>query len=273
MFLSRCAAGLQLAARAMSTACAASTAVTVRSEPMGYVVLPSPVKYEDGLDLQRKLVQRRHRWNARLKQQADPLSPAPEPLDILVLLQHTPTFTAGRRIRGEIDEAARLNAAGADYVETMRGGQVTFHGPGQLVAYPILDIRDYKLSVRCYVSRLEKTVMDACSQFGVETNTTEHTGVWVGQDHKIAAFGVHVQRYVTAHGLALNCNVDLDWYTKIIPCGLPDKQVTSLTHQLGRQVTVDETVPVMLRSFERLFGKSLVPVSLDKLDYLEEKEQ
>ncbi|ORX44258.1 lipoyltransferase [Hesseltinella vesiculosa] len=252
--------------RSLTTSCAAATSRAIRSEPIGYIVLPNHVKYDTGLALQSQLVQRRHRWNAQLKQ--DPAQ-ASEPLDIIVFLQHTPTFTAGRRIRGATGEAERLNAAGADYVETMRGGQVTFHGPGQLVAYPILDVRDYKLSVRCYVSRLEKTVIDTCKQFGVNTNTTKHTGVWVGEDHKIAAFGVHVQRYVTSHGLALNCNVDLDWYSKIIPCGLPEKQVTSLSDQLGRSVPVDETVPAMVRSFETLFGKPLVPVALEDLSLLD----
>ncbi|CAO3600373.1 unnamed protein product [Absidia cylindrospora] len=237
---------------------------------MGYINITRPVPYDVGLQLQDLLVRRRHRLTDELK--TNPLLEknynTTNPLDVVLFLQHTPTFTAGRRIRGEVEEGKQLKALGAEYVETMRGGQVTFHGPGQLVAYPILDIRDYKLTVRCYVSRLEKTIIDACKTFGVDANTTENTGVWVGQDDKIAALGVHLQRYVSSHGLALNCDVDLDWYKQIIPCGLPEKKVTSLSKQLDRQVSVSETVPVMVHSFEKLFGKQLVPVRIDEVDSL-----
>ncbi|KAI8330996.1 hypothetical protein BC941DRAFT_360917 [Chlamydoabsidia padenii] len=220
------------------------------------------------MQLQQVLVQRRLDINKEIKTDPSLSNHKDEPLDIVLMLQHTPTFTAGRRIRGQVDEEKRLKALGADYVEAMRGGQVTFHGPGQLIAYPILDVRDYKLSVRCYVSRLEKTIIDTCAAFGINANTTENTGVWVGQDHKIAALGVHLQRYVSSHGLALNCDVDLNWYKQIVPCGLPDKEVTSLSEQLDRQVSVSDTVPVLVQSFEKLFGKPMVPVRLDEVDAL-----
>ncbi|CAO3630812.1 unnamed protein product [Cunninghamella echinulata] len=150
----------------------------------------------------------------------------------------------------------------------MRGGQVTFHGPGQLVAYPIIDIRDYKLNVRCYVSRLEKIIIDTCNELGIKANTTENTGVWVGQDHKIAALGVHLQRYVTSHGLALNCNTDLNWYNHIIPCGLEDKKVTSLSQQLNKNFTVEEALPFILGSFEKFFSKPLISVELPQVNDL-----
>ncbi|ORY94219.1 hypothetical protein BCR43DRAFT_496066 [Syncephalastrum racemosum] len=221
------------------TTCTQSTG----GPPIQYISLVDRlVKYDDGLRLQQDLIDQRRRGGP----------------NTIVFLQHTPTFTAGRRIRGEDDEAARLRALGADYYETMRGGQVTFHGPGQLVAYPILDIRDYQLNVRCYVSRLEKTVIECCRRFGIEANTTENTGVWVGQDHKIAALGVHLQRYISSHGLALNCNVDLKWYDHIVPCGLADKEVTSLSLEKKRTVEVKEALPELIASFETLFGTQLV---------------
>ncbi|KAI8084700.1 mitochondrial putative lipoyltransferase 2 [Halteromyces radiatus] len=250
-----------------TTSCIASLTQPLRSEPIGYINISRPIPYDIGLKLQQSLVQRRHELTHQLKTGNSSLDKN-TPLDIVLFLQHTPTFTAGRRIRGDIQEEQRLKASGADYVETMRGGQVTFHGPGQLVAYPILDIRDYQLSVRCYVSRLEKTIIDTCASFGIQANTTENTGVWVGQDHKIAALGVHLQRYVSSHGVALNCDVDLNWYKQIVPCGLPDKKVTSLSDQLNRQVSVSETVPVLIRSFETLFSKQLVPIKLNELDPL-----
>ncbi|KAI8990801.1 hypothetical protein BDF20DRAFT_792668, partial [Mycotypha africana] len=184
------------------------------------------VKYNTGLRLQSYLVSRRHQITQQLLK--DEL-----PSDVICFLEHPPTYTAGRRIRGktEIEEEERLKQLGADYVGTMRGGQITFHGPGQLIAYPILDVRDYQLNVRCYVSTLEKTVIDCCSQFNIKANTTENTGVWVGQDKKIAALGVHLQRYVSSHGLALNCNTDLKWFEHIVPCGLSDKSVTSISKE------------------------------------------
>lgn len=144
-----------------------------------------------------------------------------------------------------------------------------------------------QLNVRCYVSRLEKTVIECCRRFGIQANTTENTGVWVGQDHKIAALGnknthiyhshykksrpfsskiipntgVHLQRYISSHGLALNCNVDLKWYDHIVPCGLADKEVTSLSLEKKRTVEVKEALPELIASFETLFGTQLVQQS------------
>ncbi|KAI8379652.1 lipoate-protein ligase b, partial [Radiomyces spectabilis] len=226
--------------------------------PIGYLKFDHLIPYRQGLAIQEFLVQRRHRINQERQQGIQ----HEEPEDVICFLQHPPTYTAGRRIRGRTENAEekRLRSLGADYFETMRGGQVTFHGPGQLVAYPILDIREYQINVRCYVSRLEKTIIHACEQYGIKANTTENTGVWVGEDHKIAALGVHLQRYVSSHGLALNCDVDLSWFRNIVACGLPEKDVTSISEQLGRDVPVNEVIPVMARSFAHLFGKPVVEI-------------
>ncbi|KAG1453544.1 hypothetical protein G6F56_007544 [Rhizopus delemar] len=235
------------------------------SQPIGYLKIPKLLKYDKGLKLQSYLVARRH----RLTQESDKTALR----NVICLLEHTPTFTAGRRIRGktEAKEEERLRALGADYFETMRGGQVTFHGPGQLIAYPILDVRDFQLNVRCYVSQLEKTIIDCCAQYDIQANTTENTGVWVGQDHKIAALGVQLQRYVSSHGFALNCNVDLDWFSHIIPCGLAEKKVTSISEQKQKDITTDQVIPKLVTSFERLFSKKLIPIQLD--DVLTREEQ
>ncbi|RCH89652.1 hypothetical protein CU098_006852 [Rhizopus stolonifer] len=216
----------------------------LNSQPIGYLTLPGLVKYETALKLQSYLVARRH-------QITQGQLVTNQPADIICFLEHPPTFTAGRRIRGktEMDEEERLRSLGADYFETMRGGQITFHGPGQLIAYPILDIRDYQLNVRCYVSRLEKTIIECCAKYNIKTNTTENTGVWVGEDHKIAALGVHLQRYVSSHGLALNCNVDLDWFKQIVPCGLVEKDVTSLSKELGKNITSQDVIPNLVSTY------------------------
>ncbi|KAI8370817.1 mitochondrial putative lipoyltransferase 2 [Choanephora cucurbitarum] len=242
-----------------TVACEATTKKPLNTKPIGYLTLPGLVKYENALKLQSYLVSRRHRIT-----QGQEITD--KPADIICFLEHKPTYTAGRRIRGtEIEEERRLRSLGADYFETMRGGQVTFHGPGQLIAYPILDIRDYQLNVRCYVSRLEKTIIECCAKYNIKANTTENTGVWVGQDHKIAALGVQLQRYVSSHGLALNCNVDLSWFDHIVPCGLEEKGVTSISKEINRQVTPKEVIPNMVTSFESLFSKELIPVEKEIL--------
>ncbi|GAA5797189.1 lipoyl transferase-like protein [Helicostylum pulchrum] len=246
------------------SSCSNGVLKPLNQRPIGYLSLPGLIKYDTALALQSALVARRH-------QITQGTLTTSTPADIICFLQHPPTFTAGRRIRGktELEEEERLRKLGAEYFETMRGGQITFHGPGQLIAYPILDIRDYQLNVRCYVSRLEKTIIDCCAKYDIKANTTENTGVWVGENDKIAALGVHLQRYVSSHGLALNCNVDLSWFDKIVPCGLSDKQVTSISKETNQLVTATEVIPHLVASFETLFQKQLVPVDIK--DVLQEK--
>ncbi|KAG0428401.1 hypothetical protein HPB47_024615 [Ixodes persulcatus] len=167
----------------------------------------------------------------------------------------------GIRSKGYTSEdESRLRKLGADFVKTNRGGLITFHGPGQLVAYPILYLGSFneQKSMRWYVCQLEKTVVDTCAHFGLRADTTQETGVWIG-DNKIAAIGVHGSRYVTTHGVALNCSTDLDWFGHIVPCGLQGKGVTSLSRELGRELGVAEASPVFLDSFRRHFGCQTVP--------------
>ncbi|KAF9572414.1 hypothetical protein EC968_009892 [Mortierella alpina] len=186
--------------------------------------------------------------------------------DLLLLVEHTPTYTNGRRNRGvqaiSDQETARLRRLGATYVESLRGGEITFHGPGQLVAYPILDLKPVKLSVRCYVSYLEKAIIATCAQWGVKAITTENTGVWISDQKKIAAIGVHVQRYITSHGLALNCNTNLDFFKEIVACGLTGKETTSLARELNSpQIDVAKVIPTFLKGFGSTFNRELVPLS------------
>lgn len=171
------------------------------------------------------------------------------------IVEHDPVYTVGIRskdYRGEIEE--KLRRLGADFVRTNRGGLITFHGPGQLVAYPVLHLGSFfrDKSMRRYVCSLEKMIIDVCARFQLEAKTTEHTGVWIG-DNKIAAIGVHGSRYVTTHGIAINCNSDLSWFDHIVPCGIEHKGVTSLTRELGRVVTVDDAYPALVAAFEQQF--------------------
>ncbi|CAI8033150.1 Putative lipoyltransferase 2, mitochondrial [Geodia barretti] len=128
-----------------------------------------------------------------------------------------------------------------------RGGLATFHGPGQLVCYPILNLRALNVGIRDYVHCLEKAVVATCTDLGVAAHTTNCTGVWVGPQ-KVCALGIQVSHGVSFHGLGLNCCPNLSWFDHIVPCGIPDLQVTSLSYQLNRTVTPDEVAPLLVKN-------------------------
>jgi lipoyl(octanoyl) transferase len=176
--------------------------------------------------------------------------------DRLLLLEHFPVYTIGRGG----DEAnllagpQRLRELGAEFVRIDRGGDITFHGPGQLVAYPIVELRD-PLDLRRYVRSLEAAIIDTAAAFGVAGGREEGlTGVWVDGERKLAAIGVRVRRGVTTHGLALNVNTELGWFDEMIPCGIRDKEVTSLARELGRPVPMEEVEARLATDLGRHFG-------------------
>ena len=166
--------------------------------------------------------------------------------DILLLLEHPPVYTAGRRT-----EDSDRPTDGSPVIDVDRGGKITWHGPGQLVAYPIVALAQ-PVDVVDYVRRLEEAMIAVCSQFGLPTYRVDgRSGVWVlgagggSADRKIGAIGIRVARAVALHGIAINCNPDLDAFGSIIPCGIPDAGAGSLTGELGRTVTVDEVLPLL----------------------------
>jgi lipoyl(octanoyl) transferase len=174
--------------------------------------------------------------------------------DTVLLLEHPPVFTAGKRT-----EPHERPFDGTPVVDVDRGGKITFHGPGQLVGYPIVRLPDH-VKVVDYVRRLEEALILACRDFGLQTaRVPGRTGVWLRADgplpeRKVAAIGIRVTRGVTMHGFALNCDVDLGWYDKFVPCRISDAGVTSLSSELGRDVPVTEVVPVMSRHLEELLA-------------------
>jgi lipoyl(octanoyl) transferase len=179
--------------------------------------------------------------------------------DTLILLEHPPVYTAGRRWKPEhiVWNEDRIRAAGAELHFIDRGGSLTFHGPGQLVGYPIVDIGT-KPDAIGYVRNLEEVVIRAAADVGVQLHRNDvQTGVWSGE-RKVCAIGVRLMRArVSLHGFALNCTTDVSWYDAIVPCGLANEGVASLSQLAGRDITVaDMTLPV-LRHFERLFGLEL----------------
>ncbi len=164
--------------------------------------------------------------------------------DTTLLLEHVPVYTAGKRTQQH--ERPR---DGTPVVEVDRGGLITWHGPGQLVGYPIVFLRAVPIDVVAHVRRLEEVMIRTCSHFGVQTTRVAgRSGVWVlgderGGDRKLGAIGVRVSKRVTMHGFALNCDADLSWADNIIACGIADAGVSSLTQEAGRTVTVQDVLP------------------------------
>lgn len=175
--------------------------------------------------------------------------------DALILLEHPPVYTAGRRSKPEhlVWTDDRIRAAGAELRFIDRGGSLTFHGPGQLVGYAVLDLGSRPDALR-FVRDLEEVVIRAAADIDVELERSDvQTGVW-SEERKVCAIGVRLMRMrVSLHGFALNCTTDLDWYDAIVPCGLSDEGVTSLSELAGRAVTVEEMAPLVARRFEEVF--------------------
>ncbi len=174
--------------------------------------------------------------------------------DSLILVEHNPVYTLGRDSDPAyvLDSAEALKKRGIDLVQTTRGGQVTYHGPGQLVGYPVINLAVRNKGVLWYVEHLEKFIIEVLHKYGVESHAgKKDRGVWIG-DNKIAALGVRVTRHVTMHGFALNVSVNLDDYAGIIPCGIKNKGVTSL-HLHKPDVTLNKVKPVVIETFKEIF--------------------
>lgn len=197
--------------------------------------------------------------NAAMHELAEARLQGSEPLDTLILLEHPPVYTAGRRWKPDhlVWTEDRIRAAGAELRFIDRGGSMTFHGPGQLVGYPVLDLGARPDAMR-FVRDLEEVVIRAATDVGVALHRSDvQTGVW-SDERKVCAIGVRLMRMrVCLHGFALNCTTDLSWYDAIVPCGLADEGVTSLSELAGRTVTVAEMAPMVARRFEDVFDLRL----------------
>jgi lipoyl(octanoyl) transferase len=198
----------------------------------------SPVGYLEGWDLQRRVHARRV---------------ADEIADSCLMLEHEPVYTAGKRTAASDRPSGD---PGAPVIDVDRGGKITWHGPGQLTGYPIIKLRE-PVDVVAYVRALEEAMIRTCAEFGVTAERVAgRSGAWVpGQpDRKVGAIGARVARGVTMHGFALNCDCDLSWYDRIVPCGIRDAGTTTLTAEAGRRVTVAEVMPVMERHLAGALG-------------------
>ena len=175
--------------------------------------------------------------------------------DTVLLLQHPPVLTMGRSAQGQhiVAEPTLLESRGIAVHEVGRGGDVTYHGPGQLVAYPIIDLKPDRRDVRKYMWSLEETMIRTCADFGLSASRIPGlNGTWIGE-RKVGAVGVRISRWVTMHGLALNANTDLSHFDLIVPCGIQDKTVTSISAELDRAVGVPEVMAPLAEHFARLY--------------------
>ncbi len=211
------------------------------------------VEYQTGLELQKQLVEDRRAGRIG---------------DTLLLLEHPPVITLGAKTRGKptnvIATPDALEDAGVTVHETGRGGDVTYHGPGQLVGYPIFDLKPDRCDVHQYVRDLEEALIIAMRPFGVEGGRVNGlTGVWVGppgREEKLAAIGVRISRWITSHGFALNVSPDLSHFDLIVPCGITDRGVTSLARLIGRDVPMPEVEDAVVEGMTKVFFDTLTPL-------------
>ena len=204
------------------------------------------VTYENGMKLQQKLVEMRQR------EEVD---------DQLLLLEHPPVITLGRGgdATNLLATPEALVGHGVRFYETTRGGDITYHGPGQIVGYPILHLGEGNRDVRKYVTAIEEVLIRTVAEYGITAARAEgKRGIWVGND-KIAAIGVRIARWVTSHGWALNVSTNLEHFRLITPCGLQGTGVTSIERETGRRVALDEVREILATKFAEVFERELVP--------------
>jgi len=204
------------------------------------------IGYEEALAMQRHLVEQRR---------------AERVPDLLLLLQHPPVITLG--VKGDggraniVATSDRLASLGISIHETGRGGDVTYHGPGQIVGYPIVDLRPDRCDVHRYVRDVEEVMIRVCADYGVSAARIKGlTGAWVGAE-KIGAIGVRISRWITSHGFAFNVSTNLDHFRLIVPCGISDRGVTSLEKASGRRVPLTEVEEAFVSRFAETFGREV----------------
>jgi lipoyl(octanoyl) transferase len=211
------------------------------------------VPYEPARELQRRLEEARRR------------SEVP---DLLLLLEHPPVYTKGRRSQpselGMGEDWYRMQ--GIEVCESDRGGAVTYHGPGQLVGYPIVSLQAQRLGVAAYIERMEGLMIESLASWGIPARLRDGlTGVWAG-DRKIGSIGVHVRRGITTHGFAVNVNNDLQPFEWIVPCGIEGCRMTSVCRELGAEQPMDEFMDVVADRFGQAYGRRMVDVDPGRLD-------
>jgi len=229
------------------------------------------IRYKEAWDYQENLLQQNIQVKSYLmnKEKAMAGSTAGLPVQdaetdtcsYLLFCEHAPVYTLGKsgHIENVLISEADMDAKGIEFYKTNRGGDITFHGPGQIVGYPILDLEKLYTDIGRYLRELEEVIMLTLAEYGIKAGRSKgETGVWIdadipGKERKICAMGVRCSRWITMHGFALNVNTDLSYFNNIIPCGIVNKQVTSVEKELQRKVELQEMKESLKRNFEKIF--------------------
>lgn len=215
--------------------------------------------YKQTWDYQEELLQQ------KIKAKQDGL----EAPDYLLFVEHNPVYTLGKngKEKNLLINQQMLAAKGIEYFHINRGGDITFHGPEQLVGYPVLDLDNYKTDLGWYLRSLEEVIILTIGEYGLKGERSKgETGVWIdaavkGKERKICAMGIRCSRWITMHGFALNVNVDLNYFNFITPCGIQDKQVTSIQKELGHAVDMNEVKEKLVKNFEQVFDARILTPS------------
>jgi lipoyl(octanoyl) transferase len=219
-------------------------------------------RYQEVWDYQESLLKENATIKTTCRQSAETILPVMVPTKHhLLFLEHNPVYTLGKSgkyehlLINEKDCAAR----GIEYFHINRGGDITFHGPGQLVGYPILDLEKFKPDLGWFLRSLEEVIILTLAEYGLKGDRSPgETGVWLdpqipGKERKICAMGIKCSRWITMHGFAININTDLNYFNFILPCGIQNKQVTSLAKELGREISMEEVKYKVKKNFEKVF--------------------
>jgi len=221
-----------------------------------WVLIIERMPYTEAFELQKRLVAARAQEKIK---------------DTFILLQHNPVFTANREstFKNILAPDAVLAREGIEVCRTDRGGDVTYHGPGQITGYLIIDLKQYGRDLHAYIRSVEQLLIDALAEFGIHgTRDKKHPGVWVGHE-KIAAIGIAVKSgWITMHGFALNVSPNMDHYRMIIACGIVDKGVTSMERLLQRAVALEEVYPRLIMHYERIFRVRTQTITMEDLRWL-----
>ena len=228
------------------------------------------IPYKEAWDIQNFLFDQ----NIELKKRASKMGLSESGIqDKLLICEHNPVITLGKSgsLSNLLADENALRNRGVDFFKIDRGGDITFHGPGQLVIYPILDLEHFSTDLSLYLWRLEECIISVLSEYNIDAKRIKgKTGVWLDANHplkarKICAIGIRTSRYVSKHGLAFNINTDLDFFNLIIPCGISEYSVTKLQKEIGREEKLNVIISGFLTHFERIFEVDLITSTKEKI--------
>ena len=224
------------------------------------------MEYQRAWDCQEQLMKKNLRIKSEAADQGQSKETGLQTQHYLLFVEHPPVYTLGKSgsLENVLIDEKQMAARGIQFFRTNRGGDITFHGPEQIVGYPILDLEKFDTDIGKYMRRLEETIILTMAEYGIKgARSSGETGVWLdpdkkGRERKIAALGVRCSRWITMHGFAFNVNTNLDYFNFIIPCGIQHKQVTSLEKELGQKVPLEQVKQKLKQNFEIVFDVELV---------------